>query len=220
MGLDSVELIMAFEDEFCIQFDGIDAENSITPLHVVNYIYERVKKSKDEPCPSQIGFYKIRKILIENFNLKRNEVTPSLELESIIGHDIRKNWNVLQKLIGVEYFPPLKRNQFLVYGVVILIPLLAFMALLLNGIPFIPSLIVSLIAMIFFNVITQKMANRIPYNYRSVATLIPFAGCNDDTIWEKEKILQRVIEITSEQLGIPVEEIRPDSHFVEELGID
>lgn len=63
MGLDSVELLMAYEEEFGVQFDNIDAENCSTPRHIVDYIYERVRKTKDEPCPSLVGFYKIRKIL-------------------------------------------------------------------------------------------------------------------------------------------------------------
>jgi len=38
---------------------------------------------------------------------------------------------------------------------------------------------------------------------------------NDQSI-----ILRRIIEITSAQLGIPIEKINKDSHFVEDLGAD
>ena len=220
MGLDSVELIMAYEEEFGVQFDNIDAENCTTPRHVVDYIYKRVRKNKNEPCPSQVGFYKIRKILIEKFNLKRTEISPNLELSNIFGDDPREKWKLLHKSLGVEYFPPLERNSHLVLTFIFFIPISIFVFLLFNDVQLFFSVFILFVSMWFFNSITLHTAKNIPKKFNTVGSLVSFVGCANDKIWERKQILMRVIEITSEQLGIPIEEIQEDSHFIEELGID
>lgn len=82
------------------------------------------------------------------------------------------------------------------------------------------SLAILFVVMIFLNFITLNMANNIPKKYSTVASLVPFVGCDNDTIWERDQILKKVIQITSEQLGVAIEDIQEDSHFVEELGMD
>jgi len=42
----------------------------------------------------------------------------------------------------------------------------------------------------------------------------------EKTEWTSDPILQRIIQITSEQLGVPIEKVLPDSHFVEDLGMN
>ena len=67
---------------------------------------------------------------------------------------------------------------------------------------------------------TSSMGSIIPRKYSTVGSLIPFVECSKSTIWSKEDILKRVIEITSEQLGIPIKEIKGNTQFVSELGVD
>ncbi len=219
MGLDSVELLMAMEDEFGVRFDDADAMECITPGHAANYIFWFVRKNKNESCPSQRGFHKIRKLLHENFNIKRNDISPELDLINILGHDIRKNWQKLQDLIGVEYFPPLEKSISLRIST-ILVP--SFICFILYFFEYSPLLIMSvfIILNIIFNLATSKLATHIPKEFSTVAKLIPFVGCSNDNILNREQILIRVIEITSEQLGIPRDEIKENSHFVKDLGID
>lgn len=63
MGLDTVELVIAFEDEFGIAIDNEDAEKIRNPRDVAVYVISRVRTNPDDPCLSQIGFYRIRTIL-------------------------------------------------------------------------------------------------------------------------------------------------------------
>lgn len=67
MGLDTVELVMAFEEEFGIHIEDADAAEMTTPGHVADYVINRVRLNKDAPCHSQVGFYKIRNILLGGY---------------------------------------------------------------------------------------------------------------------------------------------------------
>ncbi len=42
----------------------------------------------------------------------------------------------------------------------------------------------------------------------------------DGKFVNREACLKKIIEITSYQLGVPIEKITPDSHFVYDLGAD
>lgn len=46
MGLDTVELVMAFEDEFGVSIKDEDAEKMITPGNVADYVFSQVRTSK------------------------------------------------------------------------------------------------------------------------------------------------------------------------------
>lgn len=220
MGLDSVELLMAIEDEFGIHIDDDDALNITTPEEAANYVYTRVRKSENDPCLSQKGFYKLRKIITETFNVKRNAIKPDADLTELLGDNIKYNWKLLKNSIGVKDFPHLKRSNALFYIAVLVLPLITVTPLLFNNAPIDLILISFGLISILLNSMTYKMANVIPAEYRRVSSLIPYVECNKNTIWEKEVIIQRIIEITSEQFGIPVEQINKNSHFVQELGAD
>lgn len=70
------------------------------------------------------------------------------------------------------------------------------------------------------NLLTYKHGSEIPGDYLYINSLIPFVECNKTTIWSRDTILHSIYRITSEQLGIPIDKINVDSHFVTDLGAD
>ena len=220
MGLDTVELVIAFEEEFGVAIDNDDAEKMKNPGDVADYMISRVRSNSDDPCLSQIGFYHIRSILMDEFNIPRKLIHPNTLLKDVIGDDIRNNWTRLKKALGADYFPKLKRIPAFTFTITTGIPGLVSLCLIWSGqsgsIAFISFLTLAVIA----NQLTSNRGNVIPSNVSTVATLIPFVGCVSTKVWSREQALKQVIEITAEQLGIKKENIRENSHFVHDLGAD
>jgi hypothetical protein len=63
MGLDTVELVMAFEEAFGIDIPNATAERLETPRHVVDYLCTVVPVAPSGPCATQQTFFRLRRAL-------------------------------------------------------------------------------------------------------------------------------------------------------------
>ena len=220
MGLDSVELVIAFEEEFGIHIDDAEAANFTTPKHVADYVYHKVRTSLTDPCFSQRGFYKIRSALIQSFNLDRHEINPETRFKDLFGSETKEKWVLLQKQLGVKDLPRLHRRPTYIVATVLLLPGLIVIPLFFIGWPIQVVLLFYACLSIAINSATWNTGSVIPKTYQCVGSLIPFIDCEKTTIWSAETILERVVAVTSKQLGVPIEEIHENSHFVYDLGMD
>jgi hypothetical protein len=60
MGLDTVELVMAFEEAFGIDIPNATAERLATPRHVVDYLCTVLAAAPSGPCATQRTFFRLR----------------------------------------------------------------------------------------------------------------------------------------------------------------
>ncbi len=214
MGLDILELTMAYEEEFGIIMD----EPCATPGLVADYLYTRVRRSNKDSCLSQQGFYKIRKELVDQFGLKRREIRPNTKIRNLLGDEIKKNWQSLHKAVGTKYFPPLERSRSFFMATVFGVPAIVVLPLYIIDLP------LQIIGLFFFlgvvlsNYITHKMGDQIPGKLTCISDFIPYITCSKSKVWSYGEILEKVIDITSEELGIERQLITRDSNFVDELG--
>jgi acyl carrier protein len=88
MGLDTVELVMAFEDEFCLSIPDKEAEKIQTIRDTVNYLV-RTLESERPPgvCATAHRFYAIRSALRTEYGLDRRQVRPSTEIARLLVDD-------------------------------------------------------------------------------------------------------------------------------------
>jgi acyl carrier protein len=88
MGLDTVELVMAFEDEFCLSIPDKEAEKIQTIRDTVDYIV-RTLESQRPPgtCATAYRFYAIRSALQIEYGLDRRQVRPSSEIARLLVDD-------------------------------------------------------------------------------------------------------------------------------------
>ncbi|MGR9053903.1 MAG: hypothetical protein ACU84J_14755 [Gammaproteobacteria bacterium] len=220
MGLDTVELVMAFEEEFGIHIDNAAAAACSTPKQVADYVHAHVRTSRGDPCPSQRGFYRVRRALLQCFDCRRRDIEPASQLRDFLEPDIRANWERLRRELGADDFPRLERSSVFVAVAVLLLPAVPAIPLLYMQWPIRVVVIGYIVLAVIIDVATRRYGRILPKGYRNVASLIPFVDCCESKLWEYDAILRRVIEITSEQLGIPIEDIDADSHFVNDLGAD
>jgi acyl carrier protein len=69
MGLDGVELVMAYEEEFQIKIPPPDAEAMGTPKEVIDYIAKCLRARGEHPDRSQIA-ETVKQITLEQLGLK------------------------------------------------------------------------------------------------------------------------------------------------------
>ena len=70
MGLDVVEVIMAFEEEFGISIPDADCENLTTPRQVTEYVWGRISHERvtKEQVAARVREVVIRQTANEDFN--------------------------------------------------------------------------------------------------------------------------------------------------------
>ncbi|MCL2346090.1 MAG: hypothetical protein FWC58_09605 [Desulfobulbus sp.] len=222
MGLDGVELVLAVEEEFGIPIDDADAATLVTPGMLSDYVIARLGNvgGIKGRCLSQAGFYRIRSALVRQFGARRNEVRPDSPITNFLNGKIRKQWVQLQKAIDAPHLPGLQCKKRIAYPIQIALPCAGLALLTLVGAPG-WALVFALIALwISAVIITNKLGDVVPKEVATVSALIPYVRVKNQEEWTRDYVLQRVLQITAVQLGIPIEKIHPDSHFVKDLGVD
>jgi hypothetical protein len=115
MGLDSVEFIFAIEDAFGIAIADPDAEQMLTPRHVVDYLQARLPATDVPVCSEQRAFYRLRRAVVQVYRLPRESIRPETSWGTILPVEYpERAWEQLQKIVGVADWPKyrvlLKRN--------------------------------------------------------------------------------------------------------------
>ncbi len=219
MGLELVEIVMDVENEFGVSIEDADAYHLTTPQHVANYLYKRVRTSQSSPCPSQMGFYLLRKALCENFSFQRNEISPKTRFDELFQENVRSQWQKLWNFMQVETIPRLQRNKALRITSDFVLPALVFVVgYFVISAGFSIALLIFLVAQFFGYFISIQFANVIPDKFNELGKVISFITCSHTKIWSKEEILEKVIEITSSVLGLSTDKIKPNSNFIDDLG--
>ncbi|MDB6026999.1 MAG: hypothetical protein JWM68_3222 [Verrucomicrobiales bacterium] len=87
MGLESVELVMAIEDEFSIAIGDADAERMQTVGDLFDYVRQAVQ-IKMRPAPSDDEVWcRIKKIVVEQLGVKPEQVTREARFVQDLGMD-------------------------------------------------------------------------------------------------------------------------------------
>lgn len=222
MGLDSVELVLATEKEFGITIDDRDAASLTTPGKLADYVFSRLDQAGNAPasCLSQAGFYRVRTALITHFGARRSDIRPETPIRHFIHRNPARQWRILQQAIGAEALPKLRCKKPIERGLTWGLPLLAgSLAFQLNlAAPALLGMIA--LAWLIAQLACNSLASELPATPATLGALAAYVRLPPPTRWHYLEVLERVRQITAEQLAIPIEQIRPESRFVEDLGID
>jgi acyl carrier protein len=114
MGLDSVELVIAIEEEFGVDIPDKEAETMVTVGDVFEWLKVRIASSEPIACLTQKVFYKLRRALIENYGLERQVIEPGTRLTDLLPLNIVEDgWPFLQMFIELKTPPFAVANEFL-----------------------------------------------------------------------------------------------------------
>jgi acyl carrier protein len=221
MGLDSVELLLAIEEEFQITLTDDEAFKSETPNLLTDKVYSKLRKSRQEVCPSIHGFFVVRKILIEQLEISREKIKPETMLDEVINEKSRKKiWKNLLFSIskGQNIYAPLEKSSWmkvLITGSI----MLTFILIMIETGDIVLSLIPSCIIGIILNFVILPFQSKFPRNYQTIKDLIRVVSTLDTKIWSRDEVYHRVKKVVTEQLDVKEEDVQPNSHFVNDLGM-
>lgn len=113
MGLDTVELVMDIEDRFKVSIADAAAEQIQTIGDLYEFLMKRIRLQNTASCQSAALFYPIRKILVDEFNVKKSAVVPCTELQSLVTAENRHRfWQRVETLVSSR-LPRLKRSKWI-----------------------------------------------------------------------------------------------------------
>ena len=118
MGLDSVELIIATEETFGVSISDAEAEQIITPRHLINHIKGLVNaRPKCRPCLSQRAFHRVRRSLVTAAQVDRSSISLSTKISQLFPKPQRVNsWQSFRQVSGLTDLPDLRFGRGVIFA--------------------------------------------------------------------------------------------------------
>jgi acyl carrier protein len=86
MGLDTVELVMAIEEEFSIEIANGEAANLAVLGEMHNYILKALRQRGESPDPAEL-WERLKAIVIDQLGVLPKDVVPSAHVIRDLGAD-------------------------------------------------------------------------------------------------------------------------------------
>ena len=239
MGLDGVELVMAFEEAFEIEFVDDSVAKMRMPRDVIEYVWRRVEHADSTVCLTQRAFNLLRTTLVQTTGRSRREIKPAVSLNELIPKAERKRLREqFSTIFQTQGFPEFVRPRALVRilkGVCFVVGLAAAVAILwLRPSWSVGDIAVALLlggiaaglAGLACATATRSRRTEFPSLIGTVGNLSRWIMIHrrDTRVarsqrrWTREQVAALVSEIVIEQLGC-AEAYREDARFVEDLGM-
>jgi|WetSurMetagenome_2_1015567.scaffolds.fasta_scaffold106017_2 acyl carrier protein len=222
MGLDLLELQLDCEETFGIYIPDSEGYKITTPFLLASYIFTRIRNIEERRCLSQMGFYKIRQILVNEFGANRKDIKPNTDIRTYLGMNPIESWAKFKQAINNDGFyfqltlsPSTKKLIYIIFP--LLIALFSFLSTFPGELLFVMLASYYLITQILVNNIGGRT---IPSKYSQVRSFIPLISCSKSQRLTQEEVLNKVLEITASHSGIDINKISQHDDFVNDLGLD
>ncbi|MGL4668453.1 MAG: hypothetical protein ACRCWR_11070 [Saezia sp.] len=240
MGLEMVEFFMDIEDEFDIRISDEDSQELTTCQKVAEYVITHVPASVlptliERSRNPQKRFYCLRNALMREFDLPRHAIHPKTPWVQILTGDIKAQWKRLGKIPEISNLPSLESDYAVLVFSSFFTVALFFALMVTTDLSFWIALCIILplwCATLYF--LTPE-GDQIPESCQTVGDLVfnvrlnPTSSLSSNNAYQAlpkndEELLyaytlRRVIEIAAEVMDYPAEKIRPDAHFIIDLGM-
>ncbi len=234
MGLDSVELVMDVEDRFGIRLADHECSRVRTVADLAALVIARLPRGT-EVCPSAQAFYRVRRLLLWHKPLARSAIRPSTRLEEAGLADDRDLWARLRKAEPAMPLRVLPRwaettaSSLMLGSVVLVAAIFVVFASFVDFMTAVSFTIVTVFVVIpvhlwivnpilnRFSVVPAHIATVGDLAKRVMSPVLPGETSGQRLIAQLD-VLRTVREITAEQVGKPLDEIRPETDFVKDLG--
>lgn len=227
MGLDGVELLMAFEEAFGVSITDGEAEKMLTPRLAGDIIFSKLETTDQATCQSQRAFYLLRKAMVRRLQLTRATFKPDTVFRDMVPEgQLLQFLQDLKVEVRARSWPSAVRPRWLVIcicgfaGAVSVLVWYATKEPLGMEIGSILGVVAVIVTGIALARLTRPFKIIVPLRYRKVRDLVPFVVTSDQIKWTREQVSVVVKRLTMEQLGLKEAQYWEDAHFVKDLGLD
>ena len=103
MGMDSVELVLAIEEDFGVLIPDEEAEQMLTVGDVYDWLKVKLSSADAVDCLTQQVFYKLRRALVQNYSLDKAAIRPDTRLTDLLPIEVvAEGWPFLQVFIDLK----------------------------------------------------------------------------------------------------------------------
>jgi hypothetical protein len=109
MGLDSVEIVMGWEESFGISLDDAEAMTLRTPRESIELIATKLAANDDSrgACLTLRAFHRLRHSNSSAASISRERVRPSARLRDLVSTERRRTWGAVRSSCGIAALPGL-----------------------------------------------------------------------------------------------------------------
>lgn len=231
MGLDTVELVIRFEEAFGITISDEVATSITTPRAVTDYIVTQVPTAERSACLSQQAFYFLRHSFSNRLDLPRRAFHPDARLQNLFPKDTRKTvWGQLQTEMGPHVLPDLARPLWLFYLLSVSVVVLA--GFVSYSTPYLSLHFKVLLALglmtgfgMAVSIATRPFKTEFRRRFQTVNGLVdhvllfaPGAFKREQRVWTRAQIAETVRAIIIDVTGQT--NFTDDSHFIDDMHLD
>ncbi len=109
MGLDSVQIVMAWEESLGISIADAEAMTLRTPRQTIDLLTTKLA-AQDRPsraCLTLRAFHRLRHSLITIAGVSRDSVRPAARLRDLVSTGRRRTWEAIRSTCGISSLPDL-----------------------------------------------------------------------------------------------------------------
>lgn len=233
MGLDGVELVMEVEDRFAVELPDDEVSRIRTVADLAAIVIARLPRGQNV-CPTARMFYVIRRLLVADAGVRRNDVRPDSPLDKLIPSNRPRIWRQLRR--QESKLPKLEvseRVDATLRGLAVLFIIAAVGAFAVVWYYY--DVLLALLAPIGLLVLYAWCRNYVEFRFGSrwpqgvvnvgdlARVIAPFDathGSPGQRLLVQMRVVEEVRRLTAEQLGLPLDKVKPESDFVKDLKID
>lgn len=234
MGLDSVELVMEVEDEFRIRLPDAECEKVRTVADIAALVISKLPRS-DGVCASARTFYSLRRQIVRLTDLSRRDIRPGVQLTALFPlANRRKKWAALRAVErNVPHLRASTRAERTLLWMTGFLALAWLTCSALGWLAYGFSSVAALLSVGAFVAgawlltgINARFATHFPADCVTLADLVrltmpvQFPNAAGDQLILQHRVMEDVRRLTANQLGLPLDQVKPESHLVNDLGMD
>jgi acyl carrier protein len=231
MGLDGVELVMEVEDRFRVKLPDGECSTVRTVADLAALVISQLPRATGI-CPTARAFFEVRKAIIAESRLERRTLRPDAMLASVFPRNGRRaRWKQIERrvpLVPALVATESARRSIAAIGVALLglwVVSSILMLVQLGMLGFAVSVGILFAGIAMFIRAKLFFATEFPSGCTTLGDLarkispqsLPFAA--GERLLAEQRILDQVQAITAEQFGLPRDQVKPESRFVEDLGM-